>query len=355
MKNGTRFCWGILLLFTAACQSQGAQLGGRTDNPPEVHDDFGDLPQIPADLFGGALSDNDLDSASAAIEDRLQQTSASLPDDPDARAAQVAVDLKQLPEVRNALVSSDKNITVQLRDGTPILILNQRRPEGAPAPVAPPPVAAAREELPTGDQALLINVENLGGAGTGRINDALSAKGYKITQSTGSLADLRTKVRDMDVLWMGTHGGVMKVNMIPDDDGSAVEIMAVGTGEQVVNPCEASADCKINRQDYRELRLLQTRYVDGGPGFWAITRGFVRKYWTFHPKSLAYVDGCSTGGTFRAAEGFRSDVLNVAHAGAFLGWDAVVTVGGAADVGGTFFDRVTGANKFVAPDPKQRP
>jgi len=106
--------------------------------------------------------------------------------------------------------------------------LTARRPQGGAAPIESSPPSASEavspdepsglssseqalggfcngtspadgdEELPSGDQALLIDVQSLGGEAPAAIKAALENKQYTVTTSLGSLADLRTKVKDID-------------------------------------------------------------------------------------------------------------------------------------------------------------
>jgi hypothetical protein len=371
-----------ILILCSACGPPGGS-SRRSNGNGSGEDPGNDLPSLSPDRFGGALSDAEMDTAYQAIATRLDSLRASLPDSRGERATLLASELRQIPNVLFTHVSSDHNVTVQVRDGTPYLILTARRPRGSAAPIESSPTPASElvsaddssgqleqglggsctgtspangdEELPSGDQALLIDVQNLGGEAATAIKATLDNKHYAVTNSVGSLADLRTKVRDIDVFWIGTHGGVSELSVGPQTTSQTISVFGLMTGEPIVMPCSASPDCAINRADRTALRIFPVRYADGGPLYWAITRQFMRDYhWQFHQQSIVYVDGCSTSSSSSPAQNLRND-LKSAMAGAVLGWDDESSVGGGAQVASMFFDGVAGANLYLPQTPKQRP
>src|SRR5262249_43178125 len=155
--------------------------------------------------------------------------------------------------------------------------------------------------------------------------------------STGALADLRTKVKDLAVFWIGTHGGMSDIQLGPEPNARKISVFVIASGEHVVHPCEASADCQINRADMHNLALLHGRFVDGGPDMWVLTREFVSEYWSFQrqgpspSQSIAYLDGCSTESPESPAVELRLALKN-AGVGHVLGWDGLTTIGGSASV-----------------------
>jgi len=372
------------VILGAGCGPSGGSSRGGTGDGSGV-DPGGDLPSLSPDRFGAALSDAEVDATYQAIAARLDSLRASLPDSRAERAILLASELRQIPNVLFTHVSGDHNVTVQLRNGTPYLILTARRPQGRAAPIESSPTPASEvvspdqpsglssseqalsgscngmspadgdEELPSGDQALLIDVQSLGGEAPAAIQAALENKHYAVTTSLGSLADLRSKVKDIDVFWIGTHGGISDLNIGPQPTSPIISVFGLMTGEPIVIPCSASPDCAINRADKAALRIFPAKYAEGGPPYWAITRQFVRDYhWQFHQQSIAYLDGCSTGSSSSPAQRLRED-LKRAMAGGVLGWDEESSVGGAAQVAAMFFDGVAGANLYKPATPKRRP
>src|SRR5262249_1415925 len=123
-----------------------------------------------------------------------------------------------------------------------------------------------------------------------------------------------------------------------------------------ISPCpDPKPICDRNRAERDRMWLVPSRYSETSKDwFWTITRGFVRNYWTFSKNSFFLVDACSSGLADPHVAAFQ-DALKGRGLGTYLGWNAVVTKGGASDRSKLFFDRVLGANLVNAPTPPQRP
>src|SRR5260370_13220767 len=209
------------VILGAGCGHSGGSSRGGTGDGSGV-DPGGDLPSLSPDRFGAALSDAEVDATYQAIATRLDSLRASLPDSRAERATLLASELRQIPNVLFTHVSGDHNVTLQLRNGTPYLVLTARRPQGRAAPIESSPTPASEvvspdqpsglsssqqaltasctgmspasgdEEPPSAAQALLIDVQSLGAEAPPAIHTALENKHYTITTSLGSLADLRS-------------------------------------------------------------------------------------------------------------------------------------------------------------------
>lgn len=380
----------VCLLILAACGG-GKNVPGRsapTPNPPwpagSFRDPGGPVPALSPDAFGGALPETAVDAAFAAITARLQSMARSLPATPEARAAVLVAELPKLENVRWAVETPDHSVTVQLTDGTPLVLLTTalapataRVDTGATdfanqAPAAQvPPESGARqaaagactaetpspgdERLPSGDRAVLVEVSSLGGGARTTLSSALRKKGYNVVSSVGALSDLRTMVRDIDVLWMASHGAEVGVRLGPGENDPRMVLFAL-VGDVSPDRCADAPDCADNRADLQQTRLVRVQEHTGGPHYWAITRAFISHYWKLRPQSLVYLDGCSTANAESFVVEFRNDLKLMAHAGTFLGWDGFSTALAGGETAALFFDGVAGANVgHAAPVPKQRP
>src|SRR5258708_23220418 len=185
MLRALTFLISAVILVDGCGPSGGGSGRGGTGDTGGV-DPGGDLPSLSPDQFGGALSDAEVDATYQAIATRVDSLRASLPGSRADRATLLASELRQIPNVLFTHISGDHNVTAQLRNGTPYLILTARRPQGGGASIESGPTPAAEvvspdqpsgvstseqalagscngtspsdghEELPSCDQALLI-------------------------------------------------------------------------------------------------------------------------------------------------------------------------------------------------------
>ncbi len=128
MLRALIFLISALILGTGCGPSGGGSRSGTGDGSGV--DPGGDLPSLSPDRFGAALSDAEVDATYQAISTRLDSLRASLPDSRAERAALLASELRQIPNVLFTHISGDHNVTVQLRNGTPYLIFDGAQTAG---------------------------------------------------------------------------------------------------------------------------------------------------------------------------------------------------------------------------------
>lgn len=347
------------------------QPGTGTTKPNEISMD--EIPSISQLAFGAPLTDTERETQSQQVLDAFEIERAVTGTQTE-RAQHYKARLSQLPYVSQVSISDQNNLTVQLRDGTPVFIFLKPDAQGnvgklfqktKNAIVRNTPsfirqaIAQNQEplELPSDKNAALFNIMNLGDGAQNMLQQGLSLKGYRISTSTGSLPDFRTRFNgSTSVGWISSHGGEVDVPITLGADPLKLKLMAVASGDEVSVPCNQRPDCADMRSDFNSLRIAKAAFeTHPGVGYWVMTRSFFRKYFKFPTQSVLFIDACSTGAGFSGAEGIRSDLFNVSGLGHLFGWDMVVVAQGANIVAKYFFDRSLGTNLFQAPTPKVRP
>ena len=238
------------------------------------------------------------------------------------------------------------SVWARFSDGLPVIFM-QAFPGLAPAPVASP--GSEHLELPGADLAEIVDIDGLSGGAQDSVAGYLAAQGYNLLPpSTGALEDLRS-LKNISVLYVSSHsgGGVGR-------DGKAVTAVASSSWVSAAE-CTPGIACDDD-SDYTDGHLSIGAINRSEGNRWLVLPSFIQKYWTFASHSLAFLDGCSTGGgesgDLRAAVQGAGNGL--AGATNVVGWTSIVSTLCASKVR-MFFDRVLGARDFEADVPPDRP
>lgn len=175
----------------------------------------------------------------------------------------------------------------------------------------------------------------------------LTAAGYSVTANptaAGGVADLK-KVKGAALFYMGTHGVWSPVI----DSAAGPWAALTATVPTLTNQVTYAADLEDH-----SLAIVDAYFREGHLRRYAFTAGFVRKYMTFAPDSLVYMDACRSD--HACASSFR-DACFDAGASLYAGWSEVVSDTACAESTPFLFCRMLGA---AAPDgndqnPPRRP
>lgn len=365
---------GVSLLL-AACGGGGGSGGG--DGMP-AGGGGGTAPTTPAPTspapvapdLSGLPESMTLEERSAALDQVNAIWTAINTGTADGDNQALVAAIRNRPDFADAGISADGTVWARFRDGYPTLFISRDAAFlnlAAAAAARAPSAFRAQSELPLGDKAVLIDVDNLAAGSLTTIEPALANKGYATSRPAGTVEDF-LNLKNVSVLMISSHGGTGTYR-----DGTST--YAVVTNQFVVSPASLPPAQSANLSAlYRaeELTMANFRVRNtNGPAsllgkFWVITEKFVKNNMSFTSNSLVVFDTCelfldqsqklaSAPAPDRAAyENFRA-ALRSRGAGAILGWDGQVSPSFAANVMQLFFDRVLGANAYQPETPPQRP
>lgn len=294
-------------------------------------------------------------------------------DTPEARA-RLAESLRSRAEFEAAGVAPDGSVWAQFRDGRSVVFppaaesadetegsTGLAHPAaGAASPSSPEYLerrdlvegrdrAAGRPSLgglPESRKAVVMTA--LGdrfGTGHTLIARWLGAKGYDVASPEPTVDELKA-VRDAGVFYLRTHGGAVQTfdtERVPDEFSEWLYSLGTATPISAANDARYRDDLAAGRLTYM---YAEFKTAETDEWHYAITIHFIRKYMSFSPASLVFIDGCTT---------FDYDVrFGFADAGAsvYIGWSKVKAGDEAARY---FFDRLLGANEYKKQDPPNRP
>ncbi len=219
--------------------------------------------------------------------------------------------LKTLPAFYDEGIRG-QNVWARYKDGLPVLFVNNR---SAPPPV-PQPLSGLPPGMPAGDKALVLNVAGLAGGSDVTINKWLNNAGYASSTATASLSLLRGSIKNVDVLYYATHGGL-------PTDKAGNKVYVLGTTDHFTKAQFQAHDTgnPIDWKEYEQGLLVQMQFPKSPKniGNWTVTRKFVKKYWSFNQNSLVDIDACRSMYGDPAVATFTQTLGDVG-ADAVLGW-----------------------------------
>ncbi len=355
--SGSRAVAVATLLLLAGCGG-GDSVTDSGGDPPSVGPDGLLEPEVREAVF----------EATEAFLDALP------PGELDTHAASIAAHLAGFDAVLDAGVGDTPGSAwAVFVDSTVYMVMNGGfPPEEDPAPVAsvvPPqaigsgyggsPVLASS---PAGSSASGPRYRLLNGLGPAfdnfdpRITLAglLEGHGYSGVTETASLEHLRGNMTDVEVLYFRTHGAEAHLRAT-DETLGALWTTTARNRHAEVNDAQLFEDMRTRRVGW------STQYDGYGVGHpqhptrarthYMITDRFIRHYWgDLRPHALVYLDACEAA-SFETIIGALASL----RASAFVGWTRVTRIGNFATATPFVFDRLLGANAFLAEDPPQRP
>jgi hypothetical protein len=374
--------------------------GGAASGPTGGADAPGGVAGAPSDgvaidhaAFGGALPDAEADAAAARVASFVDARLAGRAGLAAMTAEEIAADLvaalRTQPDAAYVRTSaSDFTVTVQLRDGSPIVVPTRFAADGSPrrltrgadarpaatssapafrsaalATPAPTRVSPLAERprrtvlataaqpgdpvLPAGRRATFLTffAGDAGHEGAQRDVKALfDAVGYAATTGTLSM-DALVAASGSDVLWLDTHG--VDFAVAPSPQAAPVTVYALVVKEAACTdaPCRAR---------FRPM-LSNGQAVRGSQGRWLVTPAFVRANLRFpSDRSVVVLDACESANPNATPTAMRA-AFRAQNAGHVYGWVRQVYPASGQRVVREFFDAALGTNRHFAAPWKQRP
>ncbi|CAJ0794539.1 hypothetical protein LMG18090_03149 [Ralstonia mannitolilytica] len=262
-------------------------------------------------------------------------------------------------------------------DGRVHIIADNRAPDPdeKPEPMALPmfarkaPLAAAAGaavELPSSENARLLHAfgkDFPGQTTVAAMSSWLQGRGYKVrdgVEGDARLSTLRTVSGD-GFFYINTHGGCATRT---GRDGTGVELYSIWSSTPASIELDRVPEYKddldnlrltyfttttgeVVIQDGKEIQVTENRY--------GITHNFVRKYWSFAPNSVVFINACNSANPAVASAGAFIKACHDNGAGVCLAWTKTVSNTGAYNAPRYFVDRLLGANAFMPERILQRP
>ncbi len=275
--------------------------------------------------------------------------------------------IAKTPGFADAGTSSDGSVWARYQDGRPLVwVLTKDEDPKAQSPMptpAPSAVGVPRLRglggLPRSETAVVLNWRNMAEIVTSTITPWLRDANYTVSPATNRVRDLMTKIKDVGVLHLATHGGA-KV----DASGNTRYIL---TTDDLWDGSNMSAEENANYDEYAQMMqeglLVPTIIPDniithnfGDLYVWSITSSFVQKYWTFSQDALIYFTACAYFETVESAE-FNLAVKAAAadRNPTVIGWDHPVGVFYAEWIAMKYFARLLGENSIDQEKIPRRP
>lgn len=340
---------------------------------------------------GSTVSDEQrkasLDEVQAAVD------SIGFDGDP-AKTQQIADAMKAMSHFQSVDVG-DGVIFAKFTDGEILVVMNNRPnnyPEQddsrikKPDPAAmhlPPAGDSAKSNLPprsvdekkvavpASNKAILINAMGTSYCDlTPTIGAWLSGANYSVTKLSGSVEELRDKVKDAGVLYYSGHGSVFPPGMLPETLpkplADRTEHFGLWTSTRCTLENFPTYRQKV-KEGYLSYGICPTDRTAGNmedcedrngimvsdESHYVITDYFINEYWRCSEGSLVYLDAChgSQVDSVMPDLCIRTDV----NASAVVGWTAGVLDQWSTPSAYYFFDRLLGVNAYRPTSPAQRP
>lgn len=329
--------------------------------------------QVAPDLTGTTvtMTDEDRDAGILKVDAAWEQFSHG---DLDADNAGFAAYIRTLPEFADAGVTPDRTVWARFKDRAPMSWVGFRRNQLRSPTIASSLLSENHSNIAKGNGAIkamplafdipqkgiamLVDVNGLARNSTAREFPWLTNAGYSPQSSGGSIHDFMTRIKDVDVLHIATHGFMMV-----DTSGRARYVLSTSNTLTVPKPAQWSFEEQLYENMTKSGELARASYQpENGPPvhFRVMTEAFIQKYWTFKQHSLIFIDACSLFDISKlefafAGTSFRRQLQAISgNATTVMGWSKEVEVGFAADTAGFFFDRILGENSFNPESPPQR-
>lgn len=266
--------------------------------------------------------------------------------------------IARTPGFADAGLSADGSVWARFQDGRPltwILTKDEDPKDQSPMPTpARSAVGIPRLQglggVPHNQTAVVLNWRNVGEIVTSTITPWLKDANYTLSPATNRVRDLMTKIKDVGVLHMATHGGI---RVTPKGESRYIL-----TTDDLWDGSNMSAEENANYEEYSQMwqdgllvpviigdNILTHNF--GDLYVWAITSSFVQKYWTLSADALVYFTACAYFETVESAE-FNLAVKAAAadKNPTVIGWNHPVGVFYAEWVVVKYFARLLGNNSI---------
>jgi hypothetical protein len=345
---------GLPLL--GACGGSG-DAASATENEPPAPAGGGVDTQARVSALGtvGAEFDRLLADASLSRSQRLQQ---------------LATKMRGLAAYAEAGVDEDTECAWGVfHDGRVHIVAHNFEPARTAAPqqaAALRRTLAAVTDMPAAPTAHVMHSFGAGFDGQATVDEvtvSLTRRGWKVAataEGDAHLTTLRT-IRGDGFLYINTHGGWSGHTLY---NQSGFSMYSIQSSTLVTG---ASEDDPVIREDIDSRRLTYFTAANGtydrngdpiSDTRYGITSEFVDRYWTFAARSVLVMNACSIGREGGRWGGGFIFSLHKAGAAMVCGWTRSVTGGpdgGANKAPRYLVDRLTGANRYLPENPKQRP
>ncbi|MEQ1935908.1 MAG: hypothetical protein ABL962_18795, partial [Fimbriimonadaceae bacterium] len=323
----------VLLLVILACGGGG---GGSTGN-------------------GTPIPDSQREAAIKSVNTKFKQLLIA-GGSPATQNAQLATFMAAMPEFEAAGANSDDGCSWgRFTDGRLLVVGNNRFPDRSPGQ----PFAWTRRALKTyvskSQQARLMhafgaNFSQLQLPITDMSNYLKTDAQFTIVpgiEGDARLTTLRTVSGDA-FFYLNAHGGKGTTK-------AGVEVFCASSS----TPHDAGTDALPEvRRDFDDNLIV---YYTGQTGdvpetvatTYAITEAFVKKYMSFSPNAIVFLNVCFSGNSHLEVGKFRN-AFHTKNAGVVLGWTKLCNSATAFDSARFFVDRLMAANTFQKENPEQR-
>ncbi|TXT41546.1 MAG: hypothetical protein FD135_177 [Comamonadaceae bacterium] len=278
-------------------------------------------------------------------------------------SAELVAFIPTLPEFADAGIGSNSTVWARFKDGrgtswlmtTPPATALKATATSTTASLTTKTVAAiapASGPSPTQKRAVMVDVDGLGRGFPTQLTGWLQQAGYKAGISFSFVADLMADMKDVSVLHLDTHG----FNSA-DHWGNPSYYLATADhfmGKETP-PYSEMVKTELGRLwDKGDLRLTQ---VKGGYVYWAISKNFIRRHWTFAADAWVYVDACELYKDGMNWLNFLSTLQSKTanHAVNLIGFDEEVGADWAATTAAKFYDYALGRGDSLSMTPPARP
>lgn len=335
---------------------------------------------LPKQFFRVSDGSGGGDPAGAAIQATLDALLAYVNTVPATNRQEWQTNILAFLKTRTDIDSFGPNpdgIWALTKDGIPLAFWNNRRPDPFDPEDQVPFPQLAGTETPGKNVARFSTTVGAGFTlAAPRLARQMAANGYTTTSDNGTLTLLRG-TRNEAVFFFNTHGGLFQVprfdangNAVILPDGTHASDTAYGLWtDKQVNFNKADPDFSVAefKQEFRAKRLgiiaAAAFYLPDAQGNftipvnqwrYGITDAWVRKYLKYPKENHAsiWIAACQSGTA--AAASMRSAFLDVG-AEMISTWTQNIDGGAVQNATMFLFDRLLGANRFIAPATPQRP
>lgn len=226
--------------------------------------------------------------------------------------------------------------------------------------------AAAMVELPSSENARLLHAFGLNFPGQPTVIAAtawLQGNGYKVrdgVEGDARLSTLRTVSGD-GFFYINTHGGCATKT---GRDKTGVELYSIWSSTPASIELDRVPEYKDDLDNLRLTYFTSTtgdqiiqdgKKIDVTENRYGITHNFVKKYWSFAPDSIVFLNTCNSANRNVPSAVAFIDACHDKGAGVCLAWTSSVSNVGAYNAPSYFIDRLLGANAFMPERTRQRP